>query len=84
MFKSEFSFQSARESSAQIINQPLLKVFQKSWNKIALNGLGHEIELKFLTNMNDSRSKLEPLLDFGFLRCFSNELLHFSFRQRLS
>jgi hypothetical protein len=81
MFKSEFPFQSARESLAQIINQPLLKTFRKSWNKIALKGLGHEIELKFLTNMNDSRSKLEPLLVFVFLRCFSDELLHFSFRQ---
>jgi hypothetical protein len=79
MFKSEFPFQSARESLAQIINQPLLKTFRKSRNKIALKGLGHEIELKFLTNMNDSRS-----LVFGFLRCSSDELLHFSFRQRLS
>ncbi len=33
--------------------------------------------------MNNSRSKLEQLI-FGFLRCSSDELLHFSFRQRLS
>jgi hypothetical protein len=84
MFKSEFPFQSGREILAQIINQPLLKTFRKSWNKIALKGLGHEKELKFLANMNDSRSKLEHLLVFGFLRCSSDELLQLPFSQRIS
>jgi hypothetical protein len=84
MFKSEFPFQSVRESLAQIINQPILKIFRQSCNKIALKGLGHEIELKFLTNMNGSRSKLEHLLVFGFLRCSSEELLQLPFSQRLS
>jgi hypothetical protein len=50
-----------------------------------LKGLGHETQVKFFDKkMSSSRTNEEPLLVFGLLRCFSDELqLRLPMSQRL-